>query len=252
MSFLEKLFGRASSAAPKVSFEALVQDTSRRDVDRARDIAEAVNRSSNCDLYLEFRDTQITMVREKLSVWKKANISVDYLRDRDAAHTQYVQKLVAEGKVLATARKMQTAAVDFGLLRNDVQKTVQSTLDEMEQMKNLLQVMIAAENQMLLLTEAQKKSTPLALRMLEQEAEDIRLNTGRIPPENKDVEQAINHARNTDIARAKQQREAAAEAEASGRRIKLNEYLNTGVATGQPLAAPKTARFTRKPKPFSA
>lgn len=249
MRFFKELFGQVSGAASNVALGQLAQDMSRPEADRARDIADAVNRTKTFDLYLQFRDAQMAAVGEKSPAWQKATTAVDYLRDRDDAHTQYVQKLVAAGKVLITTTKMRDAAADFGRMRNDVQKLVQATLDDMERMKDLFRVMIEAEKQMPLLPDAQKKSLPFALALLGQEADGIRLNGNRIPPENKDAEKAIDHARNADIARDRQQREAVAEAEARGRRVKLNEYLKTGCVTGAAIKAPKTARFTRKAKP---
>lgn len=254
MSIFKRFLSQLSGTGSKVPIEALAQDTSRSAGDRARDIADAFNRAGDPYRYFKFRDEQMSYLEQHFRNWDHVDPVVRNLWEASTKHTHSVKELAQAGDdaLLKTAPRLQGTEAELRLRRFEVQKLLQSAIIETEKLKDTFSVLNAAEKQMHQLPESEKKYTGEALKALHQQGDKFKKLETSLPPESKDIENAVTHIHNAEIARAREVREAVAAAEAAGRKIKFNEYLQTGLATDAAVVAPKTARFTRKPKPVSA
>jgi len=251
MSVFKTLFSQLSGKLSNTPIEVLAKDMSKSAEDRGSDIAYAYNPARNPRAYYDFRDQQLYEVEKLYGTWKDIHVLVDNLREANAKHSKNVWDQVQardDAALLKNAPRLQSTAADINLLRHQAQKAIEDASRELDRMKDTFEMLAAAEDKMMPLRESEKKHTPQTLIMLQKQADEFRQLAGVIPPENKDAEKAITKIRQAEIDRANQQRAAVAAAEAAGRKIKFNEYLNTGLVTGKAITAPKTARFTRKPK----
>lgn len=251
MSLFKKLFGQTSSPAPvAVPVESMAIDRSTAPESRGHEIAAAFDRAGNIGPYLAFRDRQLRDLEQQIRAWEKIDLVIKYIWDRDAFQTRRVKELSQTGDYDLLKNATSLRDFDAYLLQwhADAQKTMRESIHEQDRLHDMFTVLVTAESGMTQLPEDAKSYSLDALKTLRQYGDTLRKQAKSLPPQNNQAEQALTQARNSVTARKTQQREVAAEAEASGRRIKFNEFLNTGLVTSAAIKAPKTARFTRKPK----
>lgn len=252
MSIFKRIFSQLTDKAYDAPFEVLAQDD--KAVDRARNIAAAFNRSLDPYPYLEFREKHLKDLDKQLRGWDMLYDGMKQLWESSVQHTKTVTELASQGDdtLMQNAPRLQRAEAELHNQRQQMQKAVHDTKGDMDRLKDMFTMLSNAEKQMPRLKEDYKKHVTDGLRMLDHQGAQLNQMLSQLPTANNDVENALATIRNAEIDRANQQRQAIAEAEAQGRKIKFNEYLKTGLATGTAVTAPKTARFTRRPKPQSA
>lgn len=250
MSLFKRIFSEFSGAGSKVPLEELAKDMSKPAEERGRDIARSVNRTGHPGRYYDFRQEQMQNAEQQFEAWKDTSAVVRRLHEDNMQHTRSVRELaqMGEQKLLEKAPLLQGAENDLRHHWHETQKRLHTARHDGEQLKDTFTMLAAAEQHITQLTGPEKTYSAGVLKMAQQYADQIQQMTASLPPENKDLENAVAQARQAIIARDNQAREAVIAAEAMGRKIKFNEYLNTGLATSTAVTAPKTARFTRKPK----
>lgn len=252
MSFFKRIFNRVG-AATHIPFEEMARDTSKPAADRARDMALAAAGDINAGQYQKFRNDQLQNIGPHITRWEKTNELIKQFLVQDDKHTRRVKEvsMIGDEALLKHAPHLQGEAASLALNRSQAAQVIKMALEEAESFRDIFMIMSSAEQNMSRLPDEEKKLVPQILNALARHADYFKRTGRNLPAENKEAEKAITRARNNEIARATQQRAdadaAVAEAEASGRRVKFNEYLNSGLVTDGAIKAPKTARFTRKP-----
>lgn len=251
MSVFQRIFNRFSAA--HIPFREMAGDTSKPVADRGREVAIAASGQINFEQYQKFRSDQLQNIGPHITRWEKTNDIIKQVFEQDDKHSRRVKEvsMIGEEALLKHASHLQAEAASLGLQRAETVQLVKRTLDEMELFREVFSVMASAEQYISLLPEAEKKYVPQTLNALAQHADNLKRLGRNLPPENKQADIAITNARNAEIARANARREAILKAESEGSKIKFNEYLDTGFVTEAAIKAPKTARFTRKPKTAS-
>lgn len=250
MSVFKKLFGKFAD----VPFEELAQDDGQPMWDRAVRIADAANRGNGPARYLHFRDGQLHNMELALKSAMETDDIVKPLREATEKHLQELKQLAQEGDeaLLKREARLQAAGTGLSQQRTEVLKILQSKLKPLRDLTKTFNLLAEAEKLMPNLPAPEKNHIPEALVLLSGQDDKMMKHGVDLTLAGKDAETAIKNARDSETTRANKQREAATARQAGERRVKFNEYLKSGLSTGAPVSAPKTARFTRKPKTVKA
>lgn len=261
MSFFRKIIARTFGTVSEAQIEALAQDQSRTAEDRGRDIARAVDGSAYPQPYFAYRDRQLRHNEQQFEAWKiihadwkDIHARIDRLRELNIHHTRNVKEMAKAGddNLLENAHKLEGAETELRRQWHQMQMMLQSAKSLTDKATDTFTTLCAAEKHMATLPQSEKNFCAEVLGMVHDRAAYLQQLVKTMPPESRDLEKAVANARNNITAREKAAREATLAAEANNLKIKFNEYLQTGLATDAAVVAPKTARFTRKPKPVSA
>ena len=250
MNIIKSLFSQKSDRVYDAPYDVLANDHSKSATDRARDISAAFNRAWDQSAYLEFRDKHLKDLHTQFRVCEETEEYMKKLWESSAQHTKTVTELAHEGDdtLLQNVPLLKDAEAMLLKQRQMFHRGMLDTADVLKRLKNTFTMLAMAEKQMTRLREANKKSVSDGLTMLDHHGAQLQKMLTQLP-ENNDLKRALAKIRNDEKDRAAQAREAAA---AVTHKIHFNEYLKTGLATGNAVTAPSTARFTRKPKPVSA
>lgn len=253
MSFIKRIFSQISGAAVDAPVGEIAQDSSRSIAERGEDIANAVNSYGSTRPYLDYFNKQMGKFDQYTEGVKLLQESAMRLWQEGIEYSKKVREVAQAGEDALTTNRhlLEVTEQSLKMQRQKLLVTVKEIEQETDQLVDTFSVLAAAGDKIHKLSDAEKKDAKAALDIIQKQATNTLQSQAGLPPENKDLENAFAKIRNDENERAAQAREAseaAAAAEAATHKVRLNEYLNTGLSTSSAVKAPGTARFTRKPK----